>query len=353
MRLHRPVSLLAILSCLLLSILPVVESWAFRRRQPKFTTSSTSRLAHPQSHATFIDSWLSLYPATWNHVEPDGNCTPKIVVLIPAYNEERRIQSTLESYRNYLLQSDLKSEILVVDDGSTDNTVSVVSSYLEHEDNDQVPIHCISMPVNQGKGAALAAGIKHIVEDCKANNNNQTLILTQDADGSGNLMYLQGMIDRMRELVTVSCEEEESNDSQPANSVDWTKPAIVTGNRNYKLFSPRGITRWGFQAAVRLIMNDLRVQDSQCGYKLMTLTAAKDLYDDLEVSGWAHDVEVLYRAKLVDIPIKEIPIDWTDKDGSKVVESGVARVSVQMLMDVIRLRWEYSNLRAWLSLGDF
>lgn len=349
LRPRETVSLLVILAFLLLSKLPVSESWAFRRRQPKFTTSPTNKLSPPQSHTTFIDSWLSWHPATWNRIEHDGNHTPKLVVLIPAYNEECRIQATLETYRTFLLQSNWESEILVVDDGSTDNTVSVVKSYMEDVDNVQVPIYCLSLPLNQGKGAALAAGIKHIAEDC-----NETLILTQDADGSGNLVYLQSMIDRMRELVTVSHEQKGPNETQSSvRCVDWTKPAIVTGNRNYKLFSPRGITRWGFQAAVRLIMNDLRVQDSQCGYKLMTLAAAKDLYDDLEVRGWAHDVEVLYRAKLVDIPIEEIPIDWTDKDGSKVVESGVARVSLQMLLDVIRLRWEYSNLRAWLSLGDF
>ena len=349
----EPVSLLVIMICLLLSKLPVSESWAFKRRQPKFATSPTNKLAPPQSHTTFIDSWLSFHPATWNPIEQDGNYTPKIVVLIPAYNEECRIQSTLETYRKFLLQSNLKSEILVVDDGSTDNTVGVVRSCLELGDNAHVPITCLSIPINQGKGAALAAGIKHIAETCHANKSNETLILTQDADGSGNLVYLHSMIDRMRKLVTVSQEKEVSNENQSVSSVDWTKPAIVTGNRNYNLLSPRGITRWGFQAAVRFIMNDLRVQDSQCGYKLMTLAAAKDLYDDLEVNGWAHDVEVLYRAKLVNIPIEEIPIDWTDKDGSKIVESGVARVSVQMLLDVIRLRWQYSHLRAWLSLGDF
>lgn len=355
LRPREPVSFLATMACLLLTVAKFrgSEAWAFRRRQAKFTTSPTNKLLSHQSHIAFIDNWLSLYPATGNQVEHDSNYTPKIVVLIPAYNEECRIQATLETYRQFLLQSNLKSEILVVDDGSTDNTVSVVNSYLDDVDSVDVPIHCLSIPQNQGKGAALAAGIKHIAEECYANKNNETLILTQDADGSGNLVYLQGMIDRLRGLVTVSNEGQGSNETQSVSCFDWTKPAIVTGNRNYNLFSPRGITRWGFQAAVRLIMNDLRVQDSQCGYKLMTLAAAKDLYDDLEVSGWAHDVEVLYRAKLVDIPIEEIPIDWTDKDGSKVVESGVARVSVQMLLDVIRLRWEYSNLRAWLSLGDF
>ena len=61
----------------------------------------------------------------------------------------------------------------------------------------------------------------------------------------------------------------------------------------------------------------------------------------------SHDVEVLYRAKILNIPIDEMSIDWKDKDGSKVVESGIIKVSFQMLWDVIRLRWNYSIVKRW------
>lgn len=270
------------------------------------------------------------------------NLCPPIFILIPAYNEEERILSTLKTYQDFLLQSNwTDAHILVVDDGSTDETCKVVESFSPKK----IPISCISLSENQGKGAALAEGISHIDRLCQ---NNAALILTQDADGSGNLVYLDSMIHCLKGLLAENMDEESAKESS-----FWSQAAMVTGNRNYEIFSPRGITRWGFQTAVRLIMNDLRVQDSQCGYKLMTLSAARDLYDELEVSGWAHDVEVLYRAKLVSIPIQEIPIDWLDKEGSKVVESGVARVSIQMLLDVIRLRWRYSNIRAWLNVGAF
>jgi hypothetical protein len=56
---------------------------------------------------------------------------------------------------------------------------------------------------------------------------------------------------------------------------------------------------------------------------------------------------VLYRAKILNIPIDEMSIDWKDKDGSKVVESGIIKVSFQMLWDVIRLRWNYSIVKCW------
>jgi hypothetical protein len=56
---------------------------------------------------------------------------------------------------------------------------------------------------------------------------------------------------------------------------------------------------------------------------------------------------VLYRAKMLNIPIDEMSIDWKDKDGSKVVESGIIKVSFQMLWDIIRLRWNYSIVKCW------
>ena len=300
--------------------------------------------------ASLLSGWLSLGP---NESENDTTTTetPQLVVLIPAYNEEMRIESTLEAYRGYLLQSGYNnSRILVVDDGSSDRTLQVVESIGNCTNLNECPVQCLSLPHNQGKGAALAAGIQFVAEHF-GDDSNPTLILTQDADGSGDLVYLDGMMDRMKELLVTESEEQKAM-AMPSR-IDWSQRAIVTGNRNYNVWSPRGITRWGFQTAVKLIMNDLRVQDSQCGYKLMTLNAARDLYEELEVKGWAHDVEVLYRAKLVNIPIQEIPIDWEDKEGSKVVQSGVARVSTEMLLDVIKLRWQYSNFRAWLSLGDF
>lgn len=274
-----------------------------------------------------------------NESKQGRDVLPRIVVLIPAYNEENRIRDTLDTYESFLIDKGLSCSIVVVDDGSSDKTVKVVNSF---PNNEKIPIKCIKMAKNGGKGAALACGIQAITNECSNDEMESILILTQDADGSGDLMYLDSMIERLMSLVA-------GEDDIP----DWRKPALVIGNRNYNLFTPRGITRWGFQTAVKVIMNDLRVRDSQCGYKLLTLAAAKDLYQDLDIRGWAHDVEVLYRAKLVDMPISEIPIDWFDKDGSKVVESGVARVSLQMLLDVIRVRWAYWSVHAWARSGDF
>jgi dolichyl-phosphate beta-glucosyltransferase len=261
-----------------------------------------------------------------------GLVSPRLVVLIPAYNEADRIGSTLDSYQDFLAQSKWDCKILVVDDGSSDCTSSVVQT--SGQEKNKIPIQCVSLAFNQGKGAALERGIEEIVKQKISDDNMIILIL--DADGSGDLSYLDKMMNELEGLVLTK-----------SDKMDWSCPALVTGNRNYNLLSARGITRWGFQTCVSIIMGGLGVQDTQCGYKLVTLSAADLLYKDLNLKGWAHDVEVLYRAKLCNVPVTQISIDWQDKEGSKVAESGVVRVSTQMLLDILRLRWEYSITGTW------
>jgi dolichyl-phosphate beta-glucosyltransferase len=292
---------------------------------------------------------------------------PHLVVLIPAYNEKDRIQSTLESYGATLMEPNMaalfaSTEILTVDDGSADHTFQIV---VEHQKKmkEKNPFHdqikCIKMSQNKGKGAALASGIQYLASRDESLEN--LVILTQDADGSGDLSYLPIMLEKLSDLLqepirdsSITSQAIEATTTTITNSRKtttciWSQPAMVVGNRNYNFFSPRGITRWGFQTVVKIIMNNsLRVQDSQCGYKLMTWSAARVLYDNLHLQGWSHDVEVLYRATLLNqMPIAEIPIDWQDMDGSKVVASGVVKVSWQMLWDVLRLRWNYSVTKKW------
>jgi dolichyl-phosphate beta-glucosyltransferase len=292
-------------------------------------------------------------------LEKPSHPLPHLVVLIPAYNEEDRIQSTLESYCTKLMEPNMASlfastEILTVDDGSSDHTFQIVVAQQKKLKMLHGNIQCIKMSQNKGKGAAIAYGIQFLTsrDPCLEN----LVILTQDADGSGDLSYLPVMLEKLSDLVSnlheptrdTFASQTTKETRHPFTSI-WSQPAMVIGNRNYNFFSPRGITRWGFQTVVKIIMNNsLRVQDSQCGYKLMTFSAARVLYDDLHLQGWSHDVEVLYRATIMNrMPITEIPIDWQDMDGSKVVASGVVKVSLQMLWDVLRLRWNYSVMKTW------
>jgi dolichyl-phosphate beta-glucosyltransferase len=281
-------------------------SWIFGRSRP------TSPLRLPYQRRKPLLS-LSKPPIEDTDREP-----PRLVILIPAYNEENRIESTLKCYQDFLLHSlsddtdtvcllFREPEIVVVDDGSLDATIKVVQNFPA-----KIPIRTIALEENSGKGAALARGIQDILESSDTSSaesdRGDTYILTQDADGSGDLIYLNGMLNKLRKLS--SCD----NNTTTITTNGATGQGLVIGNRNYDLFTSRGITRWGFQTCVRIITsNMLRVKDSQCGYKLMTLKTAKVLYENLYLKGWSHDVEVLFRANLLNIPIDETRIELVFK----------------------------------------
>ena len=315
-----------------------------------------------------------------------------LTIILPAYNEEMRIGETIETYCSYLLkqecdlfyydnddiiyeedmgkrenrmmlptnQTPIHCNIMVIDDGSTDETCHVVERYQKmykkvvqsggNEDGNKKniifnSISCISLDFNQGKGSAISMGIKEVQKlyyntynesSTSSSSSRGHLILVADADGSGNIESLDAMINELWYLLI-------SHMSTKYCSV-WDNEAMVVGNRGYQGTSlARGFTRWGFRTAVKLICGDLQVNDTQCGFKLMTLNAGIALYNDLHLKRWTNDVEALYRAKKFGIPVSEVVILWEDKDGSKLSSSalGTVWVSLVMLFEILYMRLQY------------
>jgi len=266
---------------------------------------------------------------------------PYLSILIPAYNEEKRIGKTLKDYQDYLLSHPYwnfkygnQCQIVIADDGSTDGTVDLVQDLAS---NASIPISCVSLCQNCGKGAALYRGMIHILSE-----QPTSWIFTADADGSAPLSTLDVMIRRVEEWYSTSTS---SDVPQYTSSL----PLVVAGYRTDASTSPfRLVFRWGFRTAVRAIAGDLSVRDTQCGCKLVSPTAAAWLYRDLYLPGWSHDVEVFYRARKLRHnhgTVLEVPVEWEDRDGSKLVSSpgGIWTVSAQMLFQVIQLRWNYET----------
>ena len=289
--------------------------------------------------ASFTDSGrISLF-ATSGQLQAESTHQlpppPPLVVLLPAFNEVKRIGETLDSYQSFLSSSHQwknKSQILVVDDGSNDGTPDFVRDWKR---DGMVGVDCVSLPQNEGKGAAVSFGIHHLVETYV---DDPCLVLIADADGSGDISCLENMANVLGTLIA------SQSQSLPEEEL-WNTPALVNGFRGYEGSSlPRSILRWGFRMTVRGLCGDLRVRDSQCGFKLLTLAAARQLYADLNLKQWSHDVEVLYRAREWNMCIAEQAVPWQDKGGSKLVASSSSAVqaSTIMFLEVLRMRIEYA-----------
>jgi dolichyl-phosphate beta-glucosyltransferase len=258
--------------------------------------------------------------------------------LIPAYNEEFRIQATLEDIDAYFADTDTwngTARILVVDDGSTDQTVQVVQTVATAALTTK-HIDCLRMDQNQGKGAAVSFGVQHIYRTLP-----ESLILITDADGSADMECFESMYTAYLDLA----EKSSPNDN---GCSDTLRPLVVVGYRSDDDASrSRVFFRWAFRTLIRHVIGDLGVRDTQCGFKLLTATAAHALYKDLHLMGWTHDVEVLYKCRALSIPIAESPVSWQDKEGSKLVASpgGIVAVSFGMLFEVLVMRLSYMTGR--------
>jgi dolichyl-phosphate beta-glucosyltransferase len=226
-------------------------------------------------------------------------------VVIPAYNEAKRLPATLESLRAFLDRDGRPSEVIVVDDGSTDGTSDVVRS-MERADE---RIRLIRLPQNRGKGYAVRTGVV---------NAAGRLVLFADADGATpfeELLRLEGHLTGVSPIVIGSRAMRDR-----ATKVEARIYRRVAGRIFHavvRLYAIRGFT------------------DTQCGFKLFTSEAAHDLFSRMRMAGYSFDVEVLLMATRSGYQVAEVPVNWTHQPGSKV---RVVRDGLRMAFDVMRIR---------------
>lgn len=203
-------------------------------------------------------------------------------IIIPAYNEEHRIKPTLRAYLDYFKDKDI--EIIVVMNGCTDNTLKAVQSIKDNR------IKYLNLK-EAGKGNAVVQGFKI------ASGN---LISYVDADNSTKPEFLNKLLENMEDY---SC---------------------IMGSRylkDSKILIKQPLTRKiasrGFNLLVRLLLN-MQYTDTQVGAKIFKKEAIQKILDEFKVPGWGFDVNILYKIKKKGFTIKEVPIEWSDKGGSKL-----------------------------------
>jgi len=228
-------------------------------------------------------------------------------IIIPAYNEAGRILPYLRQITDYLRGRGNPYEILVVDDGSTDATPSVVGSL-----SASVPeISLLRLPGRRGKGAAVKRGMQAATGQ---------LQLFADADGATPIEELARLEQALETGADVAIGSRALASRLPEFSVRARLHRSILGGL--------------FNAAVR--QGGIRgIADTQCGFKLFRRAVAQDLFGVATIDGYGLDLELLYVAQRRGYRIAEVPINWTDQPGSKV---RIWRDGFLMMRELARVR---------------
>lgn len=223
----------------------------------------------------------------------------EISLIIPAYNEEKRILNTLVKTIEYMESNFSSYEIIVVNDGSCDKTADMAEAFRPY-------IRLISYEKNCGKGYAVSKGVEAAEGD---------FIFFTDAD----LSYNPGYILQGEKLLKEGAE-------------------IVVGQRDSKRTDypalRRKMSRVYNRAAKQIL--PISIGDTQCGFKGFRNGAAKTLFKNLKVFGFGFDTEILCRAELYNMEIASVPVSFEHRGGSRINLFG----SAKMLRDLYRIRRE-------------
>jgi dolichyl-phosphate beta-glucosyltransferase len=234
---------------------------------------------------------------------------PSLSLIIPCYNETNRVAQMMEGIKEFLAVWHGDFEFIIVDDGSTDDTVIKInaSSLFQNLLADH-KIQLLLQP-NTGKGGALQHGMA---------NATKQFALTLDAD----------MATHPAEVIRWMLASAATFDGQTISIADRSLLAS-----QLILISNRRDTGKLFNSLVRRITK-LPFTDTQCGFKLYPTPIGKVLFSQLRTLGWAHDVEILVSATKQHIPIQCMPINWNEKAASKI---HVLKDGLAMLWHVIKI----------------
>lgn len=237
---------------------------------------------------------------------------PFLSVVIPAYNEQERIGSTLEALAAYFAQQTYSVEILVVDDGSKDPTASLVEQFAHQHPEFRV----IANAQNRGKGAVVRQGMLAA---------KGQYVLFSDADLSSPIAEVERLLPHLQAGYDVAIGSR--NKGGDGVKVDAQLKRKFMG----RVFNSI------VQAATTL-----EFEDTQCGFKLFTHEAAQALFSQQKLPGFSFDVEILYIAKQFHMKVIEVGVNWAHVPASKV---NLIKDSARMFQDVVQIRRLHRHTR--------
>lgn len=229
----------------------------------------------------------------------------RISIIIPAYNEATRISSTIKEVWGYANRKFEYFEIIVVNDGSTDDTDEIVSSLAES----MAHVKLFKQSVNTGKGASIKKGVLSTSTD---------FVLTCDADLSTPIEELETLFLWMSKGFDIVIGSRGMPESEIIQRQPWYREKMgKIFNMLVRFFVLKGI------------------KDTQCGFKLFKGEVARHLFRKSKINRFSFDVEILYLAKKIGFRFKETPVRWADSPNSKVK---VFFDSMNMLGDLFKIK---------------
>ena len=244
---------------------------------------------------------------------------PSLLLLIPAYNEEARIEPVLRDYAAFFGKNySGKFQLVVILNGCRDNTLGVVQRVVK----DFSSVSWLDFPAPIGKGGALIEGLKLAADG--------GLIGYVDADGA---TAPAAFLEMIHHIGTADC----------VIGSRWLPESILLkAQPKFRQFVSRC-----FHFIIELFFW-LHIKDTQCPCKLLRSEAVRKIHASLCIADLAFDVNLLVALKRAGFRIREEPIAWTDVAGSKVTAS-LFRASLTMFLSVLRLRLIYSPFYKWLT----
>ena len=234
---------------------------------------------------------------------------PELSIVIPSYNEEERLAPTLDQILAYVRERGLDTEILVVDDGSSDRTAEVAREFGDRK------VQLLQLERNQGKGAATNAGVL-------ASRGRKVLI--SDADLSTPIQEIAKLESHL-DKAEIAIGSRATKDSRIVRHQPLYRELMgKTFNKLLRLFGVRGIS------------------DTQCGFKLLRGDVARELFQQMVTPGFAFDVELLWLAQRAGYQIAEVGVTWENSPATRVHP---LLDPPRMMLEVLRFRWAHRGGR--------
>ena len=234
---------------------------------------------------------------------------PYLSVIIPAYKEGERMGRTLLEIQKYFNDKNYEWEVLVVVDGSPDNTAEIGRNYANQIKNLKV----IENKDNHGKGYVVRQGLLEA---------NGKIRLFMDADGSTSITHLDKFLP-----------EFENGYDVVIGSRDIEGAFVQIHQAKYKeMMGDMG--NW----AIRIVLGLWSFPDTQCGFKMISEKAAKQVASRMVIDRFGFDFELIKLAKILEFKIKQLPVRWLNEEGSTVTLTG-PNGYIQVFVDLFKMKW--------------